>query len=229
MATLLAITVLLPLVGSVVLVLLPRLEATEGPADRPGVHAGHAGTLASFPPRLPVRCHHAAVRVHVVKRALRPVMDRAPDIRFALGLDGLSLWLFFLTSLLMITAIAASWESITERCAALLCVSAGPANGPAGAVRQPGCRALLHLLRVHADSTVFPDRPVGGPPAPASSGDVFPVYAGRQLVDLARRDRACGRALSVFAEPRAHVLDPRPHKRPGRSFSGPSGAIPIRS
>ena len=38
-----------------------------------------------------------------------------PDIRFALGLDGLSLWLFFLTSLLMITAIAASWQSITER------------------------------------------------------------------------------------------------------------------
>ena len=38
-----------------------------------------------------------------------------PDIRFALGLDGLSLWLFCLTSLLMITAIAASWQSITER------------------------------------------------------------------------------------------------------------------
>ena len=38
-----------------------------------------------------------------------------PDIRFALGLDGLSLWLFVLTSLLMITAIAASWQSITER------------------------------------------------------------------------------------------------------------------
>ena len=41
-------------------------------------------------------------------------IDR-PDIRFALGLDGLSLWLFVLTSLLMITAIAASWQSITER------------------------------------------------------------------------------------------------------------------
>ena len=38
-----------------------------------------------------------------------------PDIRFALGLDGLSLWLFLLTSLLMITAVFSSWESITER------------------------------------------------------------------------------------------------------------------
>jgi len=40
-----------------------------------------------------------------------------PDIRFALGLDGLSLWLFILTSILMITAIFASWESIQERVA----------------------------------------------------------------------------------------------------------------
>ncbi len=40
-----------------------------------------------------------------------------PDIRFALGLDGLSLWLFVLTSILEITAICASWESIKERAA----------------------------------------------------------------------------------------------------------------
>ena len=51
MATLLAITVLLPLVGSLVLVLLPGLEVHDSPADRPGVHAGHAGSLADFPPR----------------------------------------------------------------------------------------------------------------------------------------------------------------------------------
>ncbi|MHC5542969.1 complex I subunit 4 family protein, partial [Singulisphaera rosea] len=38
-----------------------------------------------------------------------------PDIRFALGLDGLSFWLYILTSVLMIPAVFASWESITER------------------------------------------------------------------------------------------------------------------
>ena len=37
-----------------------------------------------------------------------------PDIRFSLGLDGLSLWLFVLTSILMITSIGASWSSIRE-------------------------------------------------------------------------------------------------------------------
>ena len=36
-------------------------------------------------------------------------------VRFALGLDGISLWLFALTSLLMITAVFSSWESVTER------------------------------------------------------------------------------------------------------------------
>jgi len=37
------------------------------------------------------------------------------DIRFSFGLDGLSLWMFALTSLLMVTAVLVSWESITDR------------------------------------------------------------------------------------------------------------------
>lgn len=40
------------------------------------------------------------------------------DIRFSLGLDGLSLWLFDLTALLMITAVLVSWEAIRDRAAA---------------------------------------------------------------------------------------------------------------
>lgn len=41
----------------------------------------------------------------------------SPDIRLAFGLDGLSLGLFSLTNLLMITAVCASWDSIRERVA----------------------------------------------------------------------------------------------------------------
>jgi NADH-quinone oxidoreductase subunit M len=37
------------------------------------------------------------------------------DVRFSVGLDGLSLWLFALTSLLMVVAILVSWESIRDR------------------------------------------------------------------------------------------------------------------
>ena len=37
------------------------------------------------------------------------------DVRFALGVDGISLWLVCLTALLMIPAVLVSWESIDER------------------------------------------------------------------------------------------------------------------
>jgi NADH-quinone oxidoreductase subunit M len=37
------------------------------------------------------------------------------DIRFSVALDGLSLWLFGLTALLMITAVLVSWRAITDR------------------------------------------------------------------------------------------------------------------
>jgi len=41
-----------------------------------------------------------------------------PDIRLALGVDGISLWLIALTGFLMIPAVLVSWESITDRPAA---------------------------------------------------------------------------------------------------------------
>lgn len=37
------------------------------------------------------------------------------DVRFSLGLDGLSLWLFGLSALLTVTAVLVSWEAIRER------------------------------------------------------------------------------------------------------------------
>ncbi|MEX0711845.1 MAG: NADH-quinone oxidoreductase subunit M [Pirellulales bacterium] len=46
---------------------------------------------------------------------LSPSPGGAPDIRFSLGLDGLSLWLFALSALLMVTSVLVSWEAISER------------------------------------------------------------------------------------------------------------------
>ncbi len=37
------------------------------------------------------------------------------DIRFSLGLDGLGVWLYALSALLMVTAVLISWETITHR------------------------------------------------------------------------------------------------------------------
>jgi NADH-quinone oxidoreductase subunit M len=115
MATLLAITVLLPLFGGVVLLLAPRLGFH-------GVRSIALGTtLLTLAGTLMLL---AAFRSELTRPQFTVLSDHGhygwswferPDIRFALGLDGLSLWLFVLTSLLMLTAIAASWESIRER------------------------------------------------------------------------------------------------------------------
>ena len=37
------------------------------------------------------------------------------DVRFSLGLDGLSLWMFGLAALLSLTAVLVSWDAITDR------------------------------------------------------------------------------------------------------------------
>jgi NADH-quinone oxidoreductase subunit M len=41
--------------------------------------------------------------------------DAAVDIRFSIGLDGLSLWLFGLAALLVVVAVLVSWEAIDQR------------------------------------------------------------------------------------------------------------------
>jgi NADH-quinone oxidoreductase subunit M len=115
MASLLVITVFLPLLGSVVLVASPRLEMRAARA----IALGFA--LAALALCLVLV---GAFRTGVLEpqfafgKAGGPYglawLD-PPGIRFALGLDGLSLWLFALTALLMLPTIAASWESISDR------------------------------------------------------------------------------------------------------------------
>ena len=113
MATLLVITVLLPVMGSLVLVLVPKLEfqtARTIALATALVTLGFSLILllgfdskVSSPQFAFMRGSHYGLE-----------WVGRPDIRFALGLDGLSLWLFLLTSVLLITSIAASWTSIRE-------------------------------------------------------------------------------------------------------------------
>jgi NADH-quinone oxidoreductase subunit M len=115
MATLLVVTALLPLMGSVVLFLAPRMGKLEAR------WFALATVLATL------------VLTTVLLIAYQPGLTHPqfvygpeggpyglswveqPDIRFALGLDGLSVWLFALTAFLMVPTLFASWESITER------------------------------------------------------------------------------------------------------------------
>ena len=101
MATLLLITVLLPLAASLVLFLGPRRDARSARSIALGTALV---TLA-----LSLSCS-SAFRTGVVDAPVRRSGEAGgpygwnwlsrPGIRFALGLDGISLWLFVLTALL---------------------------------------------------------------------------------------------------------------------------------
>jgi NADH-quinone oxidoreductase subunit M len=115
MATLLVITVLLPLVGSVVLFLSPHLDHKAARTVALGTVAASLALSAVLV--LSFRSGVSTPQFAFVSESGAyglSWMD-PPGIRFALGLDGVSIWLFGLTSLLMITAVCSSWESITDR------------------------------------------------------------------------------------------------------------------
>lgn len=115
MPSLLLVTVFLPLVASGFLLLSPRLGARAARSVALGAVlatlALSLALLAAFDPaaRGPQFAFGSAGGGYGVE------WMRGMGVRFALGLDGASLWLFVLTSVLMITAVFASWESIQER------------------------------------------------------------------------------------------------------------------
>jgi len=115
MATLLAVTVFLPLIGALALVLLPNLDKVAARQIALGCGlatlAAAVVILAGYDPAVttPQFAYGPADGPYGLTWLGRP------DVRFALGLDGLSIWLFVLTGLLMVTAVLASWESISER------------------------------------------------------------------------------------------------------------------
>ncbi len=115
MATLLLLSVFLPLVGSAGLLLAPQLDAAKARGVALGFVLGtlalSLGLLTAFvPDRLaPQFAYGTAAGGYGVE------WMRGLGVRFALGLDGASLWLFVLTSVLMITAVFASWESVKDR------------------------------------------------------------------------------------------------------------------
>jgi NADH-quinone oxidoreductase subunit M len=115
MAMLLMITVLLPLLGALVLVLTPHLDRNTARTIALGCTLATLGfsliLLLAF--KTGVLTPQFAFGPENGPYGLSWISG--PDIRFALGLDGLSLWLFLLTALLMNTAVFSSWEAITDQ------------------------------------------------------------------------------------------------------------------
>jgi NADH-quinone oxidoreductase subunit M len=81
--------------------------------------------------------------------------------RYHLGVDGISLWLVVLTTLLMPIAVLSSWTAVTKRPDDLL-----RADAPAR-IRDDWCLcltrspAVLSVLRSVSGPDVFPDRDLG--------------------------------------------------------------------
>ncbi len=115
MASLLVLTVLLPFLGSLALALIPAPPARMARGVALGVALATLGAslalLLGFEPG--VTDPQFAYRGEGGGYGLS-WMPRL-GIRFALGLDGISLWLLLLTSLLTVTAIFMSWHSIEDR------------------------------------------------------------------------------------------------------------------
>jgi NADH-quinone oxidoreductase subunit M len=116
MAFLLVLTVLLPLVGSLILFASPKLPTQSARLLALGFTLATMGLslllLMAFNAELVGP--QFAFRDEVTDKFGWAWLPRF-GVRFALGLDGISLWLFLLTSLLMITSVFASWESVQER------------------------------------------------------------------------------------------------------------------
>ena len=125
-------------------------------------------------------------------------------VRFALGLDGISLWLFELTSLLMITAVFSSWESVTER---------APAHYGLLLALQTGLLGLFAsldvvLFYIFFEFTLIPlfflIGLYGGPERRRASVTFFLYTLAGSLLTLPRRDRLV--AYPLPAHNPHHVL-----------------------
>ncbi|MEO6811824.1 MAG: NADH-quinone oxidoreductase subunit M [Isosphaeraceae bacterium] len=121
MPTLLVITVLLPLFGSAALLLAPKLDHKSARV----IALGTALVTLALTVLLVVNFDKTLTTPQFAfqpKNGLYGLswvaVPGGSGIRFAFGLDGLSLWVFALTALLVITAIFSSWESIKEQAAA---------------------------------------------------------------------------------------------------------------
>ncbi len=132
MPMLLALTVLLPLAGALTLFCLPKLDHKVARWVGLGFVLATLGLsvilLRSFENGLSTP-QFTLVQQVGERTVYGWTWLGTPDIRFALGLDGVGMGLFALTTFLMVATIFSSWESITERAsthyALLLALEAG--------------------------------------------------------------------------------------------------------
>ena len=205
--TLLDIVLFLPLVGFLLLLLMPRSS-----------NAAAWTALGDFADCV---CRFAGADRSVlvaVPAGYTFVTDTQwisyPPIRYHVALDGLSLWLVLLTTLLTPIAVLVSWNYIDNRVKEFYAFLILLEFGLIGVFVVAGSVPVLRVLGSVAGADVFPDRHLGTRAPHLRGREILPVHHGRIGAD-AGRDH-----LSL--QPHRHVRlrrDPEPDCRPASACS----------
>ena len=100
------------------------------------------------------------------------------DIRFSIALDGLSLWLFGLTALLMIVAVLVGWEAMEEQASLYYRLLLILETGMLGVFVARDIILFYVFFEFTLIPLFFPDRHLGQPrTASLRGGQVLPVHA----------------------------------------------------
>ena len=133
-------------------------------------------------------------------------------ISYHLGVDGISLLLVLLTTLLSVLAILGSWNSIKDRGLAFFISLLVLETGMLGVFVSHGPLPVLRVLGDPAHPHVLHHRPVGRSAPGLRGHQVLPVHLRRLGADAGGHP---GRGLVVREARRpAHLRHPRPCRRP---------------
>ena len=111
-------------------------------------------------------------------------------VRYEFGIDGISLLLILLTTLLGVIAVPLLLDRDPRPREGVLRLPAPAADGHAGRLHGAGLLPLLRLLGSHAGADVLPDRHLGRPAQALRRDQVLPLHAGRLGADAARHPGA---------------------------------------
>ncbi len=148
----LSIIIFLPLVGALVLLILPGERLQKWWALLIGLATFAVSCL------LWVGWRNGEAGMQFVEAA--PWVPQF-NIEYLVGVDGLSLFLVLLTTLITVLVLVFSWEGISQRLRSYLALMLVLEAGMIGVFvcARPG--TLLRLLGADADPDVFPDRRLG--------------------------------------------------------------------
>ena len=113
------------------------------------------------------------------------------NIRYHLGVDGISMWFVPLTAFITVIVVISAWEVIENRVNQYMGAFLILSGLMVGVFSGAGRHAVLRVLRGHADPDVHHHRRLGRAEPRLRGLQVLPVHAGRLAAD------AGGAALPV--------------------------------